>query len=190
MSEKPVQPRRATRFGLGGAMLLIAGMALGLSLIVDESRSPTLPVDAEPHFGALGLHRGASPYSSSGECRSWRRHFCCSVARDVLGDRDEFYGSAQGTASWLLWPPVLYHRIAHGGRLGETTSGVCYFYGTPLMAIYMTSALLAGGHLRRGKRRLRDRSWEEKFGLFLGTAWACTGLYFLVIFYRQDFFKR
>jgi hypothetical protein len=58
------------------------------------------------------------------------------------------------------------------------------------MAIYMTFALLAGGHLRRGKRRLRDRSWEENFGLFLGMAWACTGLYFLVIFYRQDIFKR
>jgi hypothetical protein len=190
MSQEPVLCRKASRLGLGVAMLLIAGVALGFWLIVDDLKDPNLNADSEPHFGrwdyivslvAVGVLGGLSIVGPP--LLLLRR-----MRRPWGPGRILWF--AQGTASWLLWPPVLYHRVVHGGRLGETTSGVCYFYGTPLMAIYMTSALLAGGHLRRGKRRLRDRSWEEKFGLILGMAWACTGLYFLVLFYRNDLFKR
>jgi hypothetical protein len=52
------------------------------------------------------------------------------------------------------------------------------------MAIYVTVALLAGGWLRRGRRR-RWRSWREQFGLLLGLAWACTGLYVMYLFYGE-----
>ena len=31
------------------------------------------------------------------------------------------------------------------------------------------------------------RSWQETFGLLLGLVWACTGLYIISLFYRQDF---
>ena len=31
------------------------------------------------------------------------------------------------------------------------------------------------------------RSWQETFGLLLGLTWACTGLYIISLFYRQDF---
>ncbi len=55
---------------------------------------------------------------------------------------------SQGMASWLLWPPMIYLRIRKGDAM--EMSGTCYFYGTPLMAIYVTCALLAGGWLRRG----------------------------------------
>ena len=67
-------------------------------------------------------------------------------------------------------------------------SGLCFFYGTPLMAVYVTLALLAGGSFRRARRRRLRRSWQETFRLLLGLVWACTGFYFITTFYRNDFF--
>lgn len=90
---------------------------------------------------------------------------------------------SQGMATWLLWPPVVYHR-AQGERFADTLAGPCYFYGTPLMAIYVTSALLVGGWLRPRRRR---RTWTEQVGLVLGLAWACTGFYLLYTIYKHDF---
>jgi hypothetical protein len=69
-------------------------------------------------------------------------------------------------------------------------SGACYYYGTPLMAVYVTLALLAGGRLKRSRRRRILRSWQETFGLLLGLAWACTGLYLIALIYRNDLFRR
>jgi hypothetical protein len=97
----------------------------------------------------------------------------------------------QGTASWLLWPPVIVHQVR--AKPGEITGGaaVCYLYGTPLMALYVTIALLAGGWLPlRRRRRRRPRSWTERFGLILGLIWACTGLYVLWGIYHDDLFRR
>ncbi len=74
----------------------------------------------------------------------------------------------------------------HGYKTGETTD----YYGTPLMALYVTITLLAGGWLplRPGRRRRRARrSWTDTFGLILGLIWACTGLYILSTIYRNDF---
>jgi hypothetical protein len=58
------------------------------------------------------------------------------------------------------------------------------------MAVYVTIALLVSGRFRRSRRRRLFRSWQETFGLFLGLAWACTGLYLIATFYRQDFFGK
>ena len=58
------------------------------------------------------------------------------------------------------------------------------------MALYMALALWAGRSLRRRKRRRRVLGWQERFGLILGLAWACTGLYLLSMFYRIDLFRR
>jgi len=59
-----------------------------------------------------------------------------------------------------------------------------------LMAVYVVAALLAGGWLRRGRRRrFARRSWRERFGLLLGLAWACTGAYVLFLLYSDDFSK-
>jgi hypothetical protein len=58
------------------------------------------------------------------------------------------------------------------------------------MAVYVTLALIAGGHLRRRRRRRIYRSWQETFGLLLGLAWACTGLYLISVFYRNDIFRQ
>jgi uncharacterized protein (TIGR03382 family) len=64
---------------------------------------------------------------------------------------------------------------------------MCFAYGTPLMAIYVTAALLVGGWLGRRRRRQLRRSWRERFGLVLGLTWACTGLYVLYLLYHDDF---
>jgi hypothetical protein len=57
------------------------------------------------------------------------------------------------------------------------------------MALYVTISLLAGGWLRPRRLRRVRRSWTETFGLLLGLLWACTGLYVLVLLYRQDLFQ-
>jgi hypothetical protein len=83
----------------------------------------------------------------------------------------------------------VYHRISRGS-VENSISGTCFFYGTPLMAVYVVLTLLAGGYLRRSRRRRMFRSWQETFGLLLGLAWACTGLYVISMFYHDDFFRR
>ncbi len=104
-----------------------------------------------------------------------------------------FLWFTSGTAAWLLWPPVVYQRVAgtHGGGPGgHSTSALCFFYGTPLMAVYVTIALLAKGAFRRSQRRRLRRSQQELFGLLLGLVWACTGLYLIGLFYVDDLSKR
>ncbi len=95
---------------------------------------------------------------------------------------------SEGMASWLLWPPIVVARV-QGRSMGDTISGPCFAYGTPLMAIYTTAALLAGGWIRPGRRRIR-RSQLERFGLLLAMLWACTGLYVLYLLYASDIFGR
>jgi hypothetical protein len=89
----------------------------------------------------------------------------------------------QGTASWLLWPPIVYQRtqVKQGG---ESMAAVCYFYGTPMMALFVTISLVSGGWIRR--RRRRRRTGHEVLGLLIGLAWACTGVYILSLIYRND----
>jgi hypothetical protein len=92
---------------------------------------------------------------------------------------------ALGTSAWLLWPPVMVRRARSSTSPGSV-SATCFAYGTPLMALYLTAALLAGGWFgRKGRRRL-SRSWREQFGLLLGLLWACTGLYVLWLIYEDD----
>ena len=91
---------------------------------------------------------------------------------------------SQGTASWLLWPPIVYQRARPNP--GESMATICYFYGTPMMALFVTISLISGGWMRRRRRR-RPRTGHEILGLILGLAWACTGVYILSLIYRSDF---
>jgi hypothetical protein len=96
---------------------------------------------------------------------------------------------SQGVATWLLWPPIVYWQTAK--PRGEMPwSAVCWLWGTPLIGLYMTAALLVGGWFGRRGRRRAKRSWREQFGLLLSCLWACTGLYLLSLLYWIDIFRR
>jgi hypothetical protein len=101
----------------------------------------------------------------------------------------KYHWFVQGTATWLMWPPVLYHRTLGppgGARHQDSMNEICYFYGTPMMGLYVLVALLAGGRLRRLARRRLGPSWRERFGLVMGLLWALVGLGVLVSLYVQD----
>jgi hypothetical protein len=181
MNRESSTPERADRLSIGVAMLLIAGASVGLWLILDELRSIwQAESGAEDRFRncvivfvfLLGGVSLVGPPLLLWTAR--RRHWGAG----------RFLWFASGAAAWLLWPPVIYHRVT-GSPNSE--SGVCFSYGTPLMAVYVTLTLLAGGYFRRSHRRRLRRSWQETFGLLLGLAWACTGLYLISLFYRHDF---
>ena len=57
------------------------------------------------------------------------------------------------------------------------------------MALYVTLGMLSGGWLTKRRRKRMTRSWPETFGLLLGLAWACTGLYVLEILYEADLIR-
>jgi hypothetical protein len=157
-------------------LLLIVGVAVGLWLFADGIRSSQAGEEraAAIVVAVLGGLSVVGP-----PLLLWRRYRI--RARLRLG---ELLWFCQGTASWLLWPPIVAHRI-RGGPGGDSMAAICYFYGTPLMALFVTTSLLAGGwiHPRRGRHR---RPWREVFGLLLALAWACTGLYILSVIYRKD----
>jgi hypothetical protein len=188
---------RGRRLSIGAAMWLVVGLACGLWLVSHDIRSSLNA--AKPEF---------EPGMLTERWRRWEQ-LGLTLVIGVLGglsvvgpplllwsrlkDRmtwgdGRFFWFVQGTASWLLWPPLIGRRFMNTSELsiGDSMSGVCYFYGTPLMALYVTLALLTGGRLRRSRRRRMKRSWQERFGLLLGLAWACTGLYVLSVIYRND----
>ena len=175
---------RADRMSIGVAMLLIAGAAVGFWLALDILRSagqiqrawrcrfttwaPWLSSSYWVGFLWLGLplllltaRKSPGARADSSGLRKGRRPGCCGRRRFTTESR------------WT------------GGQ--ASMSAVCFFYGTPPMALYVTLTLLAGGHLSASSPAQMRRSWQETFGLLLGLAWACTGLYIISLFYRQDF---
>lgn len=175
------------RMHLGEMMLLVAGVAVGLWLV--------MPTDGGmPKMGALegglllwasGVLGGLSVVGPLLLLHERRQRHRRSGRREPWG-AGRFLWFSSGTAAWLLWPPVVFLRVSHGRSFGDSSSGVCFAYGTPLMALYVVAALVAGGWLRRSRRRRLRRSWRERFGLILGLLWACTGLYVLALLYAED----
>lgn len=181
--------RPGERFTVGVALVLIASLALGLFLFLPDIREgPRSDVVlflvaflAGPSFVGvpwLLYHR-----LRSGRHRRWG-------AGRVLW-------FAHGTAAWLLWPPVVRRRLTtvvpgQVPAIDPDAAKICYFYGTPLMGLYVVIALYAGGWLRRSRRRSaragspllrRHLPWPERFGLGLGLAWALVGVYVLYLIY-------
>ncbi len=173
MNQKSAVNPRSDRLTIGVVMLLIAGVALGLWLARPmeglENRGLDLLVFVLGGFSLVG----PPLLLLTAKRRPW--------------GAGRFLWFAHGTAAWLLWPPVIYLRTR--GVAGNSMSAACFFYGTPLMAVCVTLTLLAGGYLMRSRRRRIRRSWQETFGLLLGLVWACTGLYWISLFYRDDFSK-
>jgi hypothetical protein len=175
---------RADRLSIGVIMLLIAGSALGFWLVLDQMR---LPPDQVREVGPPWLL--AAIFVLGGFSLLGVPLLLWTARRKSWG-AGRFLWFTSGTAAWLLWPPVVYHRVAGTGAPGQNSmSGLCFFYGTPLMAVYVTFALLAKGAFRRSQRRRLRRSQQELFGLLLGLLWACMGLYLIGLFYFTDFSK-
>lgn len=167
---------------LGALMVLIAGLSLGLALVIEGSRSPSGLKAAGRGFAFLLVVMGLGGLSLVGPpLLLFRRR------AGYPWGAGRFLWFSTGTAAWLLWPPIVYRRVARGGPVDGGGSTICFAYGTPLMALYVTAALLAGGWLRRGRRRRAARDWRESFGLILGLAWALSGLYVLYLIYSEDF---
>ncbi len=181
MGTEKAKSRSSGRLTVGELMLLIAGLALGLWIIAPTLRSdPRMGADEPSLLGSAFVLGGLSlvgPPLLLIERRRRRRPWRAG----------KLLWFSSGMAAWLLWPPVIYNR-ARNGNIQQSASAVCFAYGTPLMAVYVTAALLAGGQMRRRKRRrAAELSWRDRFGLLLGLAWACVGLYVLSKFYREEF---
>jgi hypothetical protein len=168
------------RMSILDLMLLVSGAAVGLWLAIGLTDGPP---DEEQEWLLYLVYILGGISTIGPPLLLWGRYRHRFRFRFRPG---ELLWFCQGTASWLLWPPLVVLRV-QGKDGGRTMAPICYFYGTPLMALYVTIALLAGGWLR-GPRRWRRarRSWTETFGLLLGLVWACTGFYLLVYIYRSD----
>ncbi len=187
----------APRFGIGALMVLVAGAGLGLWIVTADLRligvSPA-EIGFDPHLttwdaaGFLIVVGVLGGLSFVGVPLLLKRSHRRSSPR--LWGPGRVLWFASGSASWLLWPPVIARRVGGGRILGDGVTGTCWAYGTPLMAVYVTASLLAGGWLRQGRRhrrRARPLPWVDRFGLVLGLLWAATGLYVLGLFYRGEF---
>ena len=161
-------------------MVLIAGLALGIWLVLPDLRGVPQGIGSLNDAVLIGAVMVLGGLSVVGPPLLLSRR---------KRDRGPWQAGkllwfASGTAAWLLWPPIVVRRF-QGPGFGNSETGLCFAYGTPLMAVYVVAALLAGGWLRKSRRRRIRRSWRETFGLLLGLAWACTGLYLLVNLYRS-----
>lgn len=177
----PARPRR-DRPRLLDLMVLIAGLAFGLWIVLPDLR-PGAPqaidsINDAVLIGAVMVLGGLSVVGPPLLLSRRKRERGPWQAGKLLW-------FASGTSAWLLWPPVVVRRF-QGQGFGGSETDLCFAYGTPLMAVYVVAALLAGGWLRKSRRRRIRRSWRETFGLLLGLAWACTGLYVLVNLYRSE----
>ena len=170
------------RMSIGAGMLLIAGAALGFWLALNVIKDP-----------------GGADGPGTDQFSTWVFGLCVS-ARGAVGYR----APAPATGR-----PVKDHGVqadssglSRGRRRGccgrrrSTTgshqpaipmSAMCFLLRYASHGLYVTLGLLAGGHLKRSRRHRMRCSWQETFGLLLGLAWACTGLYIISLFYRQDF---
>ncbi len=168
------------RLAIWEMCLLIAGIAVGFWLfgVGQEGRGNG------PWFGLLiGVLGGMSlvgPPILLWERRRRRRKW----------GPGELLWFSTGISAWLLWPPIVISKLRPPAppRIvdPEAMAEGCFLYGTPLMAVYVTSALLCGGWIRRrGRRRRRLFSWRERFGLVLGALWAATGLWVLYLIYGE-----
>ncbi len=178
---------RGDRFGIGTMLLLVGGIAVAFWVLrpileaeydgEDGDPITIVPVFLRVIIAVLGgLSFVGVPLLLARRLRERRRW--------GPGKSAWF---AHGMSSWLLWPPIVAWQPA--GKPEMPWSSVCWLWGTPLMGVYVTASLLAGGWLTRG-RRGRRRGWSERFGLLLACAWACTGLYLIALLYSIDVFRK
>lgn len=181
MDQNPT-PAGPRRLAIWEMCVLVAGVGVGIWLFGVEAPRDQ---DGVSVYGLwIGLLGGASVVGPP--LLLWDRR-----RRRGRWGPGEILWFSSGISAWLLWPPVV-SLVARSrkGPVGPGSGGAlamqCFAYGTPLMAIYVGSALLFGGWIRRkGRARRRRLSWRERFGLVLGIAWAATGGYVLFLIYGE-----
>ena len=188
---RPTRPARIDPLTIRDLLVVVAGVGIALAVTrpiwtAPYQDQPGDPIQLVPVAVRVivAILSGASFVGVPLLLARWRR-------RRTPWGPGKLAWFSQGTAAWLLWPPVVYYQLAapRGGS-DPTWTSVCWLWGTPLMGLYITAAILAGGWFgRRGRRRLK-RSSREQFGLLLSCLWACTGLYFLGFLYWIDLFKQ
>ena len=146
--QKQIHRDHSDRLSIGVLMLIIAGAALGLWLVLDQLR---LPPD---HVTAKWVLRGSwgqSSFSAASRCSACR--FCSGRPAANPGGQADFSGSQAERPRGCSGPRSSTTGLQARGPPGQNSmSGLCFFYGTPLMAVYVTVALLAKGSFRRSTK--------------------------------------
>jgi hypothetical protein len=145
----------------------------------------------------VGLAIGTPKPFDAGEADSWRTLITVIVMGlsltgplFVLADRRGRLGwgglfwFAQGLGVWILLPPIIVDRFKSGIRLSPL---LCLVYMLPLMGLWFALAALVNGQLSR--RRLRLAPWRERFGVLLAVVWSPLGVWVVLEFYYNAFFK-
>jgi hypothetical protein len=181
------------RFHVLEGMALIAGLALAFWLFGDVIRERWEDLSSNPHhfdpvlanrldtlvwFGAVALLGGLSSVGVP-----------LLVVERILGP-DRRWGTGRvlwfvhGLAGWLLWPAMVFNKVAYGiGGLPDYALMV-YVIASPLLGLVLFPTLFLRLRSWRRARRAIGQGWREQFGLALGLAWACAGLYLLAMIYR------
>ncbi len=162
------------------AMLLIAGVALGLWLFLDEIDFRSLfvePDDEEWLVTMVSLLAGASlaagPLMLVHKLRSrlrWRT--------------GAFLWFGLSVACWGLAPAIAMARLKIVPD--EGMAGPCFIYTIPLMGLFVFVSCLVGGRPVAGWWSCRG-SWPEWLGMWFVVAWAATGAYVLFLVYKDIF---
>jgi hypothetical protein len=111
MRDERTVPIRPNRLNVGMVMLQIAGVALGLWLVIPWLRARAVEAGRQPdvHEWLLGLVFVLGGISLLGP------PLLLVTARNLRWAAGRLLWSAYGTAVWVLWPPMVYKRIHTGG---------------------------------------------------------------------------
>jgi hypothetical protein len=96
--------------------------------------------------------------------------------------------STLSIGSLVMLPPAIGGPLLHSDTMGSNMAGMCLFYVLPLLSLWFLLSAMAGGRVRR-RQLWSDPRWSERFGLQLGLCWSILGIWLLVDFYRDAFFK-
>ena len=93
-------------------MLLIAGAALGFWLVLGKLRAARANDQGNPWHLETRHGSCAFVFVLGGLSLIGLPLLLMHRAGDGPGVRADSSGSSRGTAAWLLWPPVVYHRFS------------------------------------------------------------------------------
>ncbi|GEM_PF-2863132 len=176
----PIDPQQ--QLGIREAMILIAGVAVGLWLFADSIKQlPSNDPDdwlVVPVAVLGGISLAGAPVllvDRSKRQRRWRS--------------GAFMWLAVSAGCWGLAPAIALARLRTPSTQMAppgTMASVCFVYTLPLMALFLLAACAVAGRPAAGWVRCRGW-WPEWFGMWMLVGWSCVGLYVLVRIYMDLF---